>query len=81
MRNDEMVQRILKRAKRIAITMLCCIPVLIIFGYLTRNIITSNVAQIAIYVAFMGIVVFIVEWLEKKKSENKSEVEDVDVFK
>lgn len=76
-----MVQRILKRAKRIAITMLCCIPVLIIFGYLTRNIITSNVAQIAIYVAFMGIVVFIVEWLEKKKSENKSEVEDVDVFK
>ena len=81
MRNDDLMQRIMKRGKRIAITMLCCLPFLILFGYLTRNIITSNAAQIAIYVAVMGIAVLVVELLAKKKAETKSEIEDVDVFK
>ena len=81
MQNDELVQRIIKRGKRIAITMLCCLPALIIFGYLTRNIITSNAAQVAIYVAVMGIAVLIVELVMKKKQDNKPEIEDVDVFK
>lgn len=81
MRDNELMQRIMKRGKRIAITVLCCFPALILFGYLTRNVITNNVAQIAIYVAVMGVAVLIVELIAKKKAENKQEIEDVDVFK
>lgn len=79
--NNPMYQRIMKRAKRIVITVLCCLPILILFGYFTRNIITSQVAQIAIYVVIMLVAVLIEELIFKRKEENKTEIEDVDVFK
>jgi len=79
--NNPMYQRIMKRAKRIVITVLCCLPILILFGYFTRNIITSQVAQIAIYVVIMLVAVIIEELVTKRKEQNKTEVEDVDVFK
>ena len=81
MRDDDLMKRIMKRGKRLVITILCCLPALILFGYFTRNIITSNIAQIAIYVTVMLVVVLIVETIAKRKEENKQEIEDVDVFK
>ena len=46
-----------KVAKRIAITMLCCVPVLIAFAYLTRKVITSSALQIVCFVLIMGVVI------------------------
>lgn len=79
--NNEMYQKIMKRAKRIAIAVLCCLPVIILFGYFTRNVITSNVLQIIIYVAIMLVAVLIEELIYKRRENKKIEVEDIDVFK
>ena len=70
---NEMYKRAMKVAKRIAITMLCCMPVLLIFGYLTRNIITSNALQITCFVIIMGIAVAIVEVIARAKENKKAE--------
>ena len=61
---NEMYENGMKVAKRIAITMLCCVPFLIIFAYLTRNVITSNGLQILCFVLIMGVVVLIEELVE-----------------
>ena len=74
-------QGMMKRAKRIVSTVLCCLPVLILFGYFTRNVITSQVAQIVIYVAVMLVAVVIVEIVAKRREQNKTEIDDIDVFK
>ena len=50
----------LKVAKRIATTILCCLPIILVFAYLTRNIITSNVVQIICFMTIMGTVLLIV---------------------
>ena len=68
-----------KTAKRISITILCCLPFLILFGYFTINKI-SDVAMIAIFILFMGIVI-LVEELIANKIANKPKVEHKDVFK
>ena len=79
---NEMYENGMKIAKRIAITMLCCVPFLIIFAYLTRNVITSNGLQILCFVLIMGVVVLIEESIARRKKKNKVEVEDKkDVFK
>ncbi len=71
----------LKTAKRIAITMLCCIPVLVIFAYLTRKVITSNAVQILCFILIMGVVVLIEEIVyrksQKKKEQNRKNTTDV----
>ena len=75
----------IKVAKRIAITILCCVPVMIIFGYLTRKVITSDVAQIICFVLIMAVAVTVVEIIARAKEKAKKEQDMVepkkDVFK
>lgn len=80
---DDTVKSFVKVAKRIAITILCCVPVMIVFGYLTRNVITSNFAQSAIFFVFMAVVVTVVEIVARRKEkQQKEEIETKkDVFK
>ncbi len=76
-------REVFKNAKRIALTVLCCLPVLIVFGYLTREIITNSAIQILIFVLFMGVVVLVeelVHWRIKKKKQTIL-TEEKDVFK
>jgi len=80
---DDAVKNFVKVAKRIAITILCCVPVMIVFGYLTRNVITSNFAQSAIFFVFMAVVVAVVEIVARKKEKAKEQDLETkkDVFK
>jgi len=82
---DEAYKNIVKVAKRIAITILCCIPVVVVFGYLTRNIITSDALQVVCFMLIMGIAVAVVEVIFRAKEKAKKEQEIVepkkDVFK
>ena len=80
---NEAVNNIMKVAKRIAITVLCCVPVLIIFGYLTRNVIKSNALQIVCFMLVMGIAVAVEEIVARaKEKKQKEEIETKrDVFK
>ncbi len=73
----------MKTAKRIAITMLCCLPVLIIFAFLMRNIITNNAIQILCFVLIMGVVVLVEELIYRKAKKKKEKIqkENKDVFK
>lgn len=80
---NEAYKGIYKVAKRIAITILCCIPVLVVFAYFTRNIITQNWVQIICFMVVMAVAVTIVEVIARAK-ENKKEQEietKRDVFK
>lgn len=82
---NEIMQKAMKVAKRVAITILCCIPVMIIFGYLTRNIITSQVLQCLCFMLIMGVAVLIVEIIARKREARKKAMEMLetkkDVFK
>lgn len=80
---DEVYDNAMKVAKRIAITMLCCVPFLLVFAYLMRNVITSSGLQIFIFVLIMGIVVLIEELIVRRKKRRESKVEEdkKDVFK
>ena len=80
---DEAYKNALKVAKRIAITILCCVPVIIVFGYLTRNVITSNALQILCFTLIMGIAVAVVEVVARAKEKAKAEEVETkrDVFK
>ena len=44
--------------KRIGITILCCLPMLIIIGYMIRNL--NSVATVAIFTLFMAVVILAV---------------------
>ena len=83
---SESYRKALKVGKRIAITILICIPFLILFAYYTRNIITADWAQILIFMVIMGLAVTIEELVAKRK-EQKKEAEEIlkepkeDVFK
>ena len=80
---DEAVKNIMKVAKRIAITILCCVPVLIVFAYLTRKVITSDAVQVVCFMLIMGISVAVVEVVARtKEKKQKEEIETKrDVFK
>ena len=80
---DEAFKNMMKVAKRIAITILCCVPIMIIFGYLTRNVITSNAIQIVCFMLIMGIAVAVVEVVARaKEKKQKEEIETKrDVFR
>lgn len=87
MRREEnpIYKNAMKVAKRIAITILCCIPVIVIFSYYTRNVIKSSVLQILCYMLIMGFAVLIEEIVvrnkEKQKKENAMFNDKKDVFK
>ena len=76
---------ILKGAvKRVGITILCCLPALIIIGYMLRNL--NSVAVVFIFTLFMLVVVAIEEYIHlkvaaKKQLMNKVLHKDEDVFK
>ena len=80
---DEAYKNAIKVAKRIAITVLWCIPVLILFGYLTRNIITHRALTILCYIIIMGVAVAVVEVIARAKEKQKEQESDTkrDVFK
>ena len=80
---DEIYRNIMKVGKRVALTILCCVPIMIVFGYLTRNIITSNALQIVCFMLIMGIAVAIVEVVARAKEKAKAEEVETkrDVFK
>ena len=85
MRNtqNEMVEHAFKVAKRIGITLLCCVPVLIIFGFLTRKVITSNVLQILCFIGIMGVAVLVEEIVARRREKAKKakQIENKDVFR
>lgn len=80
---DDAYKNMMKVAKRIAITILCCVPLMIIFAYLTRKVITSNVVQILCFMLIMGVAVVVVEVIARAKEKAKSEEIEPkkDVFK
>ncbi len=82
---DNAYKNAIKVAKRIAITILCCIPVMLVLIYLLRTIITSSVGQVLFFVFFMGIAVLLEEIIvRKKEKQTKAEKElhnKKDVFK
>ena len=70
--------------KRIGITILCCLPALIIIGYLLRDL--NSGAKVAIFVLFMLVVICIEEYFHlkfstKKELMRKALHKDEDVFK
>ena len=82
---DEAYKNIMKVAKRIGITILCCVPVMIVFWYLTRNVITSDALQIVCFTLIMGIAVLIEELVVRAKEKRKAEQDMIeskkDVFR
>ena len=80
---DEGYKKAIKVAKRIGITILCCIPIMIIFGYLTRKVISSDVVQVICFMIIMGIAVAVEEVIVRAKEKQKEqEIETKkDVFK
>lgn len=70
--------------KRIGITILCCLPALIIVGYLLRDL--NRAGTIAIFTLFMAVVIAIEEYIHlrtatKKELKKKILHKDEDVFK
>lgn len=80
---NEAYKGIVKVAKRIAITILCCVPVMFLFAYFTRNVITTNGIQIICFMVIMAVAVTIVEVIARTKEKQKEEVVETkrDVFK
>ena len=80
------MQNAIKVAKRIAITLVVCIPFLLAFAYLTRNVITSNGLQIFCFFIILAVVVLIEELItraviKRKKSKPEIEQDKTDVFR
>lgn len=81
---NEMYKKIMKVGKRVAITILCCLPFIILFAYLMRDKLKSDFWQIFIFACFMAIVVFVEEIIARNREKKKqAEVLDTkkDVFK
>ena len=83
---NEYINGVKKVAKRMVITMFACIPVLILFGYFTRNIITNRALIILSFVLIMGVAILLEELIsrrvEKKKAKEPTiEKSKEDVFR
>ena len=70
--------------KRIGVTILCCLPALIIIGYWLRGL--NSPATVAIFTLFMLVVVCIEEYLHLKIATKKELIQKTlhkneDVFK
>lgn len=70
--------------KRIGITVLCCLPMLVLLGYWLQGL--NSVATVAIFVLFMLVAIFIEEFVYSKISTKKAITKkilhkDEDVFK
>ncbi|MBQ7798437.1 MAG: hypothetical protein IJ371_04870 [Clostridia bacterium] len=70
--------------KRIGITILCCLPILVLIGFWLQGL--NSVATIAIFVLFMLVAIFIEEYIHikistKRQLKNKVLHKNEDVFK
>ena len=70
--------------KRVGITILCCVPVLVVIGYWLRNL--NSVATMAIYVLVMFVALCFEEYIHlkisaKKQFKNTVLHKNEDVFK
>ncbi len=82
--NNFDVHNFIRVAKRIAITVVCCIPFLLVFSFLMRNKLTASWAYILIYLGVFLIAVGIEEVIVRRKEKVKAEKEKLgkrDVFK
>ena len=81
--NNDSFKNAMKVAKRITLTILCCVPVLVLFGYFTRKVITSDALQIVCFMVIMAVAVVAEEIIARaKEAKKKEEVETKrDVFK
>ena len=68
---NQYINDVKKVAKRIVITMFACIPVLVLFGYFTRNIITNRALIILSFVLIMGLAILIEELISRKIEKKK----------
>ena len=82
---NDVMKNTIKVAKRITITILICIPFLIVFGYLTRNVISSSGLQILCFTLIMGLAVLVEEIIVRKREKRKAILEEIegkkDVFR
>ena len=82
---NDTFKNIMKVGKRIGITILICIPIMVSFGYLTRNVITADWVQILCFMAIMAVAVTIEELISRyREKKKKVEIETEpkrDVFK
>ena len=82
---NEVMKNAMKVAKRITITILICIPFLIVFAYLTRNVITSDALQIVCFIVVMAVAVLVEEIIVRKNEKRKAALQEIegkkDVFK
>ena len=70
---NEIYKNFMRVAKRVTITILCCIPLCAVFAYATRNIINSDFLQILGFMLIMGLGVLIVETIARKREKKKQE--------
>ena len=83
--NRQQQNQILKGAiKRLGITILCCLPALILIGFWLQGL--NSVATIAIFTLFMLVVICIEEYIHiklstKRQLKNKVLHKNEDVFK
>lgn len=82
---NETYKNMMKTAKRIALEILISLPICIVFAYLTRNVITSDVLQVICFMVIMAVAVVIGELAYKHKKQKKEAQEILnpkkDVFK
>lgn len=83
-RNDT-YRNAMKVAKRIAITVVCCLPVAILFAFYTRNVIKSEAVLILCFMAMFAIAVLIEEVIARRAIKRKEALDKIepkrDVFK
>ena len=73
--------KIKKTIKRYLITLLCCLPLLIVVGVLLEGKVNTFV-RMTIFVVILAVVYIVVELITKRKTKNKHiKVEHEDVFK
>ena len=69
--------------KRLGVTILCCLPVLVLIGYFLQSV--NDVLLIFIFVAVMLLAVCIVEYVHRKREQKKEVLKKLhkneDVFK
>ena len=80
---QDLMNGAMKVAKRIAITILICVPFLVIFSYLTRDFITTSTVRVICFMAIMGVAVLVEEIIVRKREKKKAEqeIEKKDVFR
>lgn len=83
--NKQQQNNILKGyVKRIGITILCCLPALVLLGYWLQGV--HSFVTIAVFVLFMGVAICIEEYMHLKRATKKELMrkalhKDEDVFK